>query len=77
MLIKINDAQNITYHMIPFVLHLWKGKTIVVESRSVVDRSQRYGKEIDYKGAKKEVLGMIQMFYALIVTIYNSPLIKV
>lgn len=69
MVIKINNTQNITYHMIPLILHLWKDKIIVTESRFAVDWSQRCGKEIDYKGAKKEVLGVIEMSYALIVMV--------
>lgn len=53
MLSKINNTQNITSYMTLFILHLWKRKTIVIESRFVVDWSQRCGKQIDCKEAKR------------------------
>ena len=35
MLSRINNTQNVIYCMIPCILHLGKGKTILTESRFV------------------------------------------
>lgn len=61
MLSKINNTQNITNCMNPFMLHLGKGKTTMRE-RFETDWGQRCGKGTDCKRAKKEVLGVIDHF---------------
>lgn len=58
--------------MIPFILYLGKGKTIMMKNVSVVDWSLRCVKAIVCKGARREVLRVTKIFYTLTVIVISD-----